>query len=61
MGQVGTSVPSSKRVAKKERPQPKMIEAPSTEGAFLVSAAPPSGSNRGGALVTVARIYSSIW
>ena len=43
MGQVGTSVPSSKRVAKKERPQPKMIEAPSTEGAFLVSATPRIG------------------
>ena len=28
-------------------------EAPSSEGASLVSAAPPSGSGRGGVLVTV--------
>ncbi len=31
------------RWAKKERPQPKMIEAPSTEGAVLVSATPRIG------------------
>jgi len=57
MGQVGTSVPSSKRVAKKARPQPKMKEAPSNEGAFLVSAtpsirkAPGVGTGDGGGVV----------
>ena len=30
-----------------------MIEAPSFEGAFLVSATPPSGRHRGQVLVTV--------
>ena len=61
MGQVGTSVPSSKRVAKKARPQPKMKEAPSNEGAFLVSAtpsirkAPGVGTGDGGGVVNEGR------
>ena len=50
MGQVITSVPSSKRVAKKERPQPKMKEAPSNEVAFLVSATPHREAVGGGVL-----------
>ena len=33
--------------------QPKMKEAPSNEGAFLVSETPPSGRHRDGVLVTV--------
>ncbi len=47
MGQVGTSVPSSKRVAKKARPQPTMKEASSFEGASLVSATPLIGKAPG--------------
>ena len=50
MGQVGTSVPSSKRVAKKARPQPKMKEASSFEGASLVSATPHREGIGGGVL-----------
>ena len=37
-------------------------EAPLNEGAFLVSATPPNREGMGGGvLVTMARIYSSIW
>ena len=50
MGQVGTSVPSSKRVAKKARPQPKMKEAPQTTGLLLFQRHPHRETIGGGYL-----------
>ena len=50
MGQVGTSVPSSKRVAKKARPQPKMKEAPQTTGLLWFQRHPHREGTGGGVL-----------
>ena len=53
MGQIATSVPPSKRVAKKERPQPKMIEPPRLRGLLLFQRHTYREGIGGGVLVTV--------